>query len=103
MQPSSVAEAMLVSRVKPVAAASAHTEKRVQQKPASPRMHAEYLKRSEKDPVHNFQDLLYYRHTTHDWLAKWVSVASRKLNVVILPVIPVKYCRQVLGGLEKRS
>jgi hypothetical protein len=36
----------------------------------------------------------------YSWLARWLEVVGIKLNVVILPVKVVQYCRQPLGGLK---
>jgi hypothetical protein len=36
----------------------------------------------------------------YSWLARWLEVVGIKLNVVILPVKVVQYCKQPLGGLK---
>ena len=44
-----------------------------------------------------------HSHKTYSWFAKWAwrIPVPKKLNVVILPVTPVKYWWQPSGGLEK--
>ncbi len=38
------------------------------------------------------------------WLLRWLSFSLSKLKVLILPAVPVRYCRQeVSRGLEKST
>jgi hypothetical protein len=40
----------------------------------------------------------------YSWLARWLEGRiDKKLNVVILPVKVVQYCRQPLGGLKRKK
>jgi len=69
-----------------------------QQKPAVRLMHALMLKEV-KDI--NFISIKQ-KKKSYSWLAKcWIAVVEKKLKVVILPLVVVKYCWQPFGGLFK--
>ena len=39
----------------------------------------------------------------YSWLARWLLPTVSKLNVLKVPVAPVKYCRQPAGALQGRN
>ena len=41
-------------------------------------------------------------HAEYCWFPKWEESVVSKLKVLMVPEIPVKYCRQPAGGLGRK-